>query len=44
MVSRELGDLFSRRDRIDIRPVYQRGIRWTQKIMNRLIGTIMEMG
>ena len=43
-VSKEIIDLYQKKDRIDLRPVYQREIRWSQNLMNNLIGTIMNNG
>ena len=44
MVSKEIIDLYNKRDRIDMQPVYQRGIRWSPLLMNNLIGTVMDNG
>ena len=44
MVSKEIIDLYNKRDRINMQPVYQREIRWTPTMMNDLIGTIMDNG
>ena len=43
-VSKEIIDLYNKRDRIDMQPVYQRGIRWSPPQMNNLIGTVMDNG
>lgn len=43
-VSKEIIDLYEKRHRIDMQPVYQRGIRWTPLLMNNLIGTVMDNG
>ena len=44
MVSKEIIELYNKRDRIDMQPVYQRGIRWSPLLMNNLIGTVMDNG
>lgn len=43
-VSKEIIDLFEKQHRIDMRPPYQRDIRWGPLLMNGLIGTIMDNG
>lgn len=45
-VSKEIIDLYEKyeKNRIDMQPVYQRGIRWTPTLMNNLIGTVMDNG
>ena len=44
-VSKEIIDLYNKRDRTDMRPKkYQREIRWSPSMMNDLIGTIMDNG
>lgn len=43
-VSKEIYDLYEKKERIDMRPCYQRNIRWTQLLMNGLISTIMDNG
>lgn len=43
-VSKEIIDLFNNKEKYDMRPVYQRDIRWSQNLMNNLIGTIMDNG
>ena len=43
-VSKDIIDLYEKRHRIDMQPVYQRGIRWSPLLMNNLIGTVMDNG
>ena len=45
-VSKEIIDLNDKyeKKRIDMRPVYQREIRWSPLLMNNLIGTVMDNG
>jgi len=43
-ISKEIIDLYEKSHRIDMQPVYQRGIRWTPLLMNNLIGTVMDNG
>ena len=43
-VSKDIIDLYEKRHRIDMQPVYQREIRWTPTMKNDLIGTIMDNG
>lgn len=42
--SRQISDIMSGIDRMNFRPVYQRGIRWKHGQMNALIKTIMDNG